>query len=145
MGKLYKGGGDRYICRWFWWRQVQIYIIDQGTSSTRFVLVTKNGDIAASAQREFTQIYPTNTIGWHEHDPIEIWQSVKDCINALIKTVNEITLNNNSSWIIASIGIANQRETIIAWIMYKPFVWSTITILLHKQHWWYLCNRRYKC
>ncbi|HAX81316.1 MAG TPA: glycerol kinase, partial [Actinobacteria bacterium] len=47
--------------------------IDQGTTSTRFVVVDRTGRIVAIDQREHTQIYPRP--GWVEHDPMEIWRA----------------------------------------------------------------------
>ena len=46
--------------------------IDQGTTSTRFIIFDRAGQIVSSAQREHRQIYPQP--GWVEHDPTEIWQ-----------------------------------------------------------------------
>ena len=53
--------------------------IDQGTSSTRFLVFTKSGQIGASAQMEHTQIFPEGEykVGWHEHNPMEIWENTK--------------------------------------------------------------------
>ena len=83
--------------------------IDQGTSSSRFLLFTPQGQIAASAQVEHTQLYPST--GWHEHDPIEIWQSVLYCILAVLQALKDAKYKI----LIAAIGITNQRETTVAW------------------------------
>ena len=56
--------------------------IDQGTTSTRFIIFDHSGSIAAVDQKEHTQIYPKP--GWVEHDPQEIWQSV---VNVIRKAV----------------------------------------------------------
>lgn len=109
--------------------------IDQGTSSTRFLLFTKEGKIAAYAQIETTQIFPANSaVGWHEHDPIEIWRTVKLCIRAVCDALDrEVKQHNNrllSGYGIQSIGITNQRETTVAWnaetgqVYYNAIVWD---------------------
>ena len=115
-------------------RKVLIGAIDQGTSSTRFLLFTKEGKIAAWAQKETTQIFPADQVGWHEHDPLEIWQTVADCIRAVVEVLEkEIKRHNGreiSGYEIASIGITNQRETTIAWnsvtgaTYYNAIVWD---------------------
>lgn len=84
-----------------------ILAIDQGTTSTRAVLFDRRGRIVSSAQKEFTQYYPKP--GWVEHDPEEIWSSVKDVIGKAI-TNGRIEPHG-----IAAIGITNQRETTILW------------------------------
>ena len=90
--------------------------IDQGTSSSRFLIFTKKGQILASAQVEHTQIFPTgeDKVGWHEHDPIEIWNKTKECIQAVQVALlfKRIDLKEKP---LAAIGITNQRETTIAW------------------------------
>src|SRR5260370_38918677 len=52
--------------------------LDQGTSSTRFMVFDRAGNVVASAQKEHTQIYPQP--GWVEHDPEEIWQRTQEVI-----------------------------------------------------------------
>lgn len=90
--------------------------IDQGTSSTRFLVFTSLGQIAASAQMEHTQIYKDNKPGWHEHNPIEIWENTRFCIQNVVRELKEsdlaIDLKRNP---LKAIGITNQRETTIAW------------------------------
>ena len=54
--------------------------IDQGTTSTRFILFDAEGGIVASAQREHAQIYPQP--GWVEHDPVESWRNTQTVIAA---------------------------------------------------------------
>ena len=49
--------------------------IDQGTTSTRFIVFDRAGGIVASAQKEHQQIYPQP--GWVEHDPLEIWRNTR--------------------------------------------------------------------
>ncbi|NJK68525.1 MAG: glycerol kinase GlpK [Microcoleus sp. CSU_2_2] len=81
--------------------------IDQGTTSTRFIIFDRAGKIVASNQQEHQQIYPQP--GWVEHNPDEIWQRTQSAI--------ETTLQNSNieAKDIAAIGIANQRETTIVW------------------------------
>ena len=79
--------------------------IDQGTTSSRFIVFNDKGQIVASQQQEFTQYLP-NEISV-EHDPIEIWESVKNCIS---KIDHKFSINQ-----LDSIGITNQRETTLAW------------------------------
>ncbi|MGK3736229.1 MAG: glycerol kinase [Bacillariaceae sp.] len=90
--------------------------IDQGTSSTRFLVFTHLGQIAASAQMEHTQIFPVNHVGWHEHDPIEIWDNTLTCIKNVVHALKESKFNIDlKTQPLKAIGITNQRETTIAW------------------------------
>lgn len=84
-----------------------ILSIDQGTTSSRALLVNQKGEIVASSQQEFEQIFRRS--GWVEHDAVEIWRSVQSVIAELMIEA-EITHKN-----IAAIGIANQRETTVIW------------------------------
>jgi len=80
--------------------------IDQGTSSTRFMLFDRDGAVVAQAQAEHTQIYPK--AGWVEHDPLEIWDKTREVIDkALGGAIRPGELS--------AIGITNQRETTIVW------------------------------
>lgn len=81
-----------------------IISIDAGTTGVRTFALNENGVQVGLAYKEFTQHYPFP--GWVEHDPTEIWVAVQDTIKELAKTLNEP---------IACIGIANQRETAVAW------------------------------
>jgi glycerol kinase len=81
--------------------------LDQGTSSSRAVIVDSNGKILSVAQRELPQIYPQP--GWVEQDPETIWSSQLAAIRAVLAEQN-LTAKD-----IASIGITNQRETTIVW------------------------------
>ncbi len=98
---------------------MHILAIDQGTTGTTTILYDEQGRITARAYREFSQIYPQ--LGWVEHDPIEIWQTVVD-------TVEEICSSHRGA--IAGIGITNQRETTILWNqasglpVYNAVVWQ---------------------
>src|SRR5829696_1602531 len=81
--------------------------IDQGTTSSRFIVFDKAGAIASLAQREHAQIYPKP--GWVEHDPLEIWQNTQGVIaEALAKG----GLRPSE---LAAVGITNQRETAVLW------------------------------
>src|SRR6218665_2835486 len=88
-----------------------IMAIDQGTTSSRAVLVTADGRIAATAQREHEQIFPQP--GWVEHDPLEVWHSVMTTMFDVLRTAGA------SATEIAAIGITNQRETIVVWDRYS--------------------------
>lgn len=77
--------------------------IDQGTTSTRALLFSPELEVVKSSQTEFPQIYPAP--GWCEHDPEEIINSVKSCLQDLGAEKDKV----------AGIGITNQRETTVAW------------------------------
>jgi glycerol kinase len=81
--------------------------IDQGTTSTRFILFDRDARIVAIDQREHEQINPRS--GWVEHDAEEIWTRTREVIGgALAKAAIE-------AGEIEAIGIANQRETAVVW------------------------------
>ncbi|KAJ3280267.1 hypothetical protein HK104_000783 [Borealophlyctis nickersoniae] len=84
--------------------------IDQGTSSSRFMVFDKNGKIVVSHQVEFDQILPSP--GWVEHDPKVILQSVNECIEAVAGKLGTVGLKVSD---IKGIGITNQRETTVVW------------------------------
>ena len=79
--------------------------IDQGTTSSRFIVFNEKGEIVHQHQEEFTQYLPNEVSV--EHDPVEIWESVVSCIS---KVDNEFDISQ-----LDSIGITNQRETTLAW------------------------------
>ena len=81
--------------------------IDQGTTSTRFIVFDRSGRIVASEQREHQQIYPQP--GWVEHDPEEIWRRTQEVIAGALQ---QRALQPSD---LAAIGITNQRETTIIW------------------------------
>lgn len=98
-----------------------ILALDQGTSSSRAILFDKLGNIMASAQKEFTQIFPRS--GWVEHDPMEIWSSQE---SVMLDVISKSKVSWNS---IEAIGITNQRETTIVWDksgkpIYNAIVWQ---------------------
>ena len=81
--------------------------IDQGTTSTRFIIFDAKGEIVALAQTEHEQIMPQP--GWVEHDPLEIWTNTRDVIGAALAHAN-IAAHD-----LAAMGITNQRETTVLW------------------------------
>ncbi|MFN8946049.1 MAG: glycerol kinase GlpK, partial [Pseudobdellovibrionaceae bacterium] len=93
-----------------------------GTTSTRSILVNKQGKMIAQDSQPFQQYFPKP--GWVEHDPEEIWQSVLKTMKAVIK---KSKINSEQ---IHSIGITNQRETVVAWnkktgqSLYHAIVWQ---------------------
>ncbi|KAE8655697.1 Glycerol kinase [Hibiscus syriacus] len=105
----------------------EIYIasIDQGTTSTRFLIYDKSARVIGSHQIEFTQFYPE--AGWVEHDPMEILESVRSCIS---KAVDKATADgHNVDSGLKAIGLTNQRETTVVWSkstgcpLYNAIVW----------------------
>ncbi len=81
--------------------------IDQGTTSTRFIVFDRDGSQISSAQKEHGQIYPRP--GWVEHDANEIWRNTKSVISAALRKAG---LKPSD---LAAIGITNQRETTVLW------------------------------
>lgn len=99
-----------------------ILSIDQGTSSTRTIIFDEGGKSVSSSQREHEQFYPNPS--WVEHDPLEIKNSV-------LFTMKDAMEKSGIDWKdIVSIGITNQRETIVAWDkqtgepLYNAIVWQ---------------------
>jgi glycerol kinase len=96
--------------------------IDQGTTSTRAILFSSEGEPVGVAQQEFEQHFPED--GWVEHDPEDIWQSTLDVCQKVLKQ-NAVAASD-----IAGIGITNQRETTIVWDrktgepVYNAIVWQ---------------------
>lgn len=101
---------------------VAILAIDQGTTSTRTAAFSPQGDMIASAQQEFPQIYPDD--GWVEHDPEAIWTTCLETLRTVYKSVKA------QGFDIAGIGITNQRETTLIWDkasgkpVYNAIVWQ---------------------
>ncbi len=81
--------------------------IDQGTTSTRFLVFDRGGRIVASAQKEHRQIYPQP--GWVEHDPAEIWSRTCEVI------AEAMAQRGLRPADLAALGITNQRETTVVW------------------------------
>src|SRR3954471_3319227 len=81
--------------------------IDQGTTSSRFILFDKDGNIGHIDQREHEQINPK--AGWVEHDATEIWQNTRRVINGAMSDADV------EAGDVEAIGITNQRETTVVW------------------------------
>lgn len=96
--------------------------IDQGTTSTRFMIFDHGGNEIAKHQLEHEQIMPK--AGWVEHDPVEIWERTSSVIQT---TLNRAGLHHSD---LAAIGITNQRETTVVWDRntgrpyYNAIVWQ---------------------
>jgi glycerol kinase len=96
--------------------------IDQGTTSTRFIIFDSTGRIVSVSQKEHEQIYPKP--GWVEHDPEEIWRR---CHEVMTVAMQERAIRPKD---VAAIGITNQRETTIVWnrrtgvAVYNAIVWQ---------------------
>ena len=99
-----------------------ILSIDAGTSSSRALIIDKNGNIKGISQFEFPQIFPKE--GWVEHNPNEIWETQLKAIKEVLKKTKI------SPEMIHSLGIANQRETTVIWNkqtgepVYNAIVWQ---------------------
>lgn len=99
-----------------------ILALDQGTTSSRAIVFDHNGIPVATAQKEFTQIFPSP--GWVEHDPEEIWSTQAGV------AMEAITKAGLESTDIAATGITNQRETTVVWNrktgkpVYNAIVWQ---------------------
>lgn len=99
--------------------------IDQGTTSTRFVVFNEQGSLVTFHQIELEQHYPQP--GWIEHDPFELLDSVNICIE---HAVRKLSLMGYSASDIQCVGLTNQRETLITWDrltgepLYPAIVWS---------------------
>ncbi|MFN3763319.1 MAG: FGGY family carbohydrate kinase, partial [Anaerolineae bacterium] len=96
--------------------------IDQGTTSTRFMVFDRAGRVVSLHQLEHEQIYPQP--GWVEHNPTEIWERTQQVIRAALQK------NGIDPKEIAAIGVTNQRETTIVWDKktgrpyYNAIVWQ---------------------
>ena len=96
--------------------------IDQGTTSTRFIIFDHSGTVVAVDQKEHKQIYPKP--GWVEHDALEIWQRTQEVITGALAKSGLLSSD------IAAIGVTNQRETTLVWDkntgepVYNAIVWQ---------------------
>ncbi len=96
--------------------------VDQGTTSTRFMIFDHAGQVVGVDQMEHEQIYPQ--AGWVEHDPMEIWARTQDVIKAGLEK------SGVKAEEISAIGITNQRETTVVWNKntgkpyYNAIVWQ---------------------
>ena len=99
-----------------------ILAIDQGTTSTRAIAFSVNGEKLYSSQLEIKQYFPKN--GWVEHDPEEIWKTTLQVVKNVIHKCKKKNIK------ILTVGIANQRETVVMWNkatgkpIYKAIVWQ---------------------
>ncbi|MEQ6378051.1 glycerol kinase GlpK [Bacillaceae bacterium S4-13-58] len=100
-----------------------IMALDQGTTSSRAILFNHSGEIVATAQREFEQIFPKP--GWVEHNANEIWTSVLACMAEVLRKADVEPTQ------VEAIGITNQRETTVVWDkntgkpVYNALVWQS--------------------
>ena len=100
--------------------------IDQGTTSTRFIVFDRSGRIVSVAQHEHEQIYPQP--GWVEHDPAEIWRRTEEVI------AEAMQLRGLRPQDLAAIGITNQRETSVLWdrstgrAVHNAIVWQDMRV-----------------
>src|SRR4051795_351951 len=96
--------------------------IDQGTTSTRFIVFDKDGNIVTVDQREHEQITPK--AGWVEHDAKEVWTRTREVIGGALAN-SKLEASD-----IAAVGITNQRETTVVWDresgepVYNAIVWQ---------------------
>lgn len=99
-----------------------IIALDQGTTSSRTVILDHDANIVSVSQREFTQVYPQ--AGWVEHDPLEIYATQS---STLVEAMAQAEIYADE---VASIGITNQRETTVVWNkntgkpIYNAIVWQ---------------------
>jgi glycerol kinase len=99
-----------------------IAAIDQGTTSTRFMIFDHAGNVVAIDQKEHRQIYPKP--GWVEHDPLEIWERTQEVMAGAVAKADCAVSD------IAAIGVTNQRETTLVWDrktgkpVYNAVVWQ---------------------
>ncbi|MEV6593018.1 glycerol kinase GlpK [Streptomyces acidicola] len=111
--------------------------VDQGTTSTRFMIFDHDGREVAHHQLEHKQIFPRS--GWVEHDPVEIWERANSTMQ------NAVRLGGLSAADLAAIGITNQRETTVIWDprtgepYYNAIVWQdtrtdSIAAALEREH-----------
>ena len=104
-----------------------IAALDQGTTSTRFMIFDRRGRVVSSAQKEHEQIYPQP--GWVEHDPLEIWRRTLEVIDEAAEARGIRPKD------ISAIGITNQRETTVVWDkatgipVYNALVWQDTRVV----------------
>jgi glycerol kinase len=96
--------------------------VDQGTTSTRFMIFDHAGKVVGLDQKEHEQIYPKP--GWVEHDPMEIWTRTQEVIKGALQKTGVDPKD------IAAVGVTNQRETTVIWEkatgkpVYNAIVWQ---------------------
>ncbi|EKF9794066.1 glycerol kinase GlpK [Vibrio cholerae] len=102
--------------------QKYVVALDQGTTSSRAVVLDHDANIVSVSQREFTQIYPQ--AGWVEHDPMEIYATQS---STLVEALGKAGIRSDE---VVAIGITNQRETTVVWNketgkpVYNAIVWQ---------------------
>ena len=84
-----------------------VLAIDQGTTSSRAIIFDHAGRIVATGQKEHQQIFPR--AGWVEHDPVEIWDNVREVIGIALAHADANMRD------IVAVGVTNQRETAMVW------------------------------
>lgn len=114
-----------------------IVAFDQGTTSSRAIVLDHDANVVSIAQREFTQIYPQP--GWVEHDPMEIWATQSA---VWVEALAQAGIKSEQ---VAAIGITNQRKPQLSGIktgkpIYNAIVWQSrqtteICNQLHKAGW----------
>lgn len=98
--------------------QQTLLAIDQGTTSTRAIVFSRDGEALSCHQRDLNLFYPRN--GWVEQDPFQIWDDTLSVVRACLNDQDDV----------AAIGITNQRETTILWDratgapLYNAIVWQ---------------------
>ena len=96
--------------------------LDQGTTSTRFMIFDHGGKVIAVDQKEHEQIYPKQ--GWVEHNALEIWERSQSVIRGALDKAGI------SAGDLAAVGVTNQRETTVVWDrstgkpIYNAIVWQ---------------------
>ncbi|RIE11538.1 glycerol kinase GlpK [Candidatus Cryosericum hinesii] len=96
--------------------------IDQGTTSTRFMIFDHAGQVIGIDQKEHEQIFPKP--GWVEHDPMEVWAAVQAVITGALAKAHVDAKD------LAAVGVTNQRETTVVWDkntgkpIYNAIVWQ---------------------
>ncbi len=99
-----------------------IMSIDQGTTGSNVVIMDQGGSLVATSDRDFQQIFPHP--GWVEHNPTDIWNSIESSAQEALKKAG-VSAND-----IFTIGITNQRETVVAWrkstsqVLHNAIVWQ---------------------
>lgn len=84
-----------------------ILAVDQGTTSTRAIVFNRESQVVSTGQLDHRQIFPR--AGWVEHDPVEIWDNVRETIGIALTRAN---INKDD---LVAVGITNQRETAVIW------------------------------
>lgn len=103
-------------------QQCAVLALDQGTTSSRAILFSTDGQVLGVSQQEFPQLFPAD--GWVEHRAADIWKSVLNVGREMVAKAKATGIH------ILSIGITNQRETSLVWdrksgeVIYNAIVWQ---------------------